>query len=100
VQFEWVPGHSGIRGNEIVDQLAKEAAINEDDRLSNNGYILLTHVKVSVRRSCLKDWTKYIMKMHRKKRMGRFYMQYFGIKSTYWKACKIITAKRTYAVLN
>jgi hypothetical protein len=74
VQFEWVPGHSEIRGNEIVDQLAKEAAVNEDDRLSDSGYILLIYVKVSVRRSCLRDWTKYTMEMYRKKRMGKFYM--------------------------
>jgi hypothetical protein len=40
------------------------------------------------------------MELHRKKRMGRFYMQHFGIGSTYWKACKTITAKRTYAALN
>jgi hypothetical protein len=100
VQFEWVLGYLGIRGNEIVDQLAKEAAVNEDDRLPDNGYILLTYVKVSVRRSCLKDWTKYTMKMHGKKRMGQFYMQHFGIGFTYWKAYKTITAKRTYAALN
>jgi hypothetical protein len=62
-----------------MDQLAKEAAVNEDDRLSNSGYTSLIHVKVSVRRSCLKNWTKYTIKMHRKKRMGRFYMQHFGI---------------------
>ena len=65
-----------------------------------DGYILLTYVKVSVQRSCLRDWTKYIMKMYRKKRMERFYMQYFGINFIYWKACKIITVKRTYAALN
>ena len=64
MQFEWVPGHLGIRGNEIVDQLAKEAAVNEDDRLPDSGYILLTYVKVSVRRSCLKDWTKYTIEMY------------------------------------
>jgi hypothetical protein len=83
-----------------MDQLAKEAIVNEDDRLPDSGYILLTHVKVSVRRSCLRDWTKYTMEMYRKKRMGKFYMQYFGISSIYWKACKTITAKRTYAALN
>jgi hypothetical protein len=32
--------------------------------------------------------------------MGRFYIQHFDINSTYWKAYKIITAKRTYAALN
>jgi hypothetical protein len=83
VQFEWVPGYSGIKDNEIVDQLAKKAAVNKDDRLPDSGYTLLTHVKMSVRRSCLKNWTKYIMKMYRKKRMRRFYMQHFGINSTY-----------------
>jgi hypothetical protein len=66
-----------------MDQLAKEIIINENDRLPNNGYISLTHVKVSVRRSCLKDWTKYTMEIYRKKRIGRFYMQYFGIKFIY-----------------
>jgi hypothetical protein len=100
VQFEWVPGHSEIKNNEIVDQLAKEAAVNEDDRLFNNSYTSLIYVKVSVRRSCLRDWTKYTMEMHRKKRMGKFYMQHFGISSIHWKACKIITVKRTYAALN
>jgi RNase H len=83
VQFEWVPGHLEIKSNEIVDQLAKKAAINKNDRLPDSGYISLTHVKVSVRRSCLRDWTKYTIEMHRKKRMGRFYMQYFGVNSTY-----------------
>jgi hypothetical protein len=83
-----------------MDQLAKGTAVNKNDRLPNNGYTSLTHVKVSVRRSCLKNWTKYTMKMHRKKRMGKFYMQHFGINSTHWKAYKTITAKRTYAALN
>ena len=83
MQLEWVPGHSRIRGNEIVDQLAKEAAVNENDRLPDSGYTLLTYVKMNVRKSCLKDWTKYTMEIYRKKRIGRFYMQYFGIKFIY-----------------
>jgi hypothetical protein len=66
-----------------MDHLAKETAVNKNNRLPDNGYISLTHVKVSVRRSCLRDWTKYIIEMHRKKRMRRFYIQYFGINSTY-----------------
>jgi hypothetical protein len=64
VQFEWVLDYLGIRDNEIMDQLAKEAAVNENDRLPDSDYILLTYVKVSVRRSCLRDWTKYTMEMH------------------------------------
>jgi hypothetical protein len=74
MQFEWVSGHSKIRNNEIVNQLAKEAIVNKDDRLPDSGYISLTYVKVSVRKSCLRNWTKYTMEMHRKKRMGKFYM--------------------------
>jgi hypothetical protein len=66
-----------------MDQLAKKITINEDDRLPDSGYISLIYVKVSVRKSCLRDWTKYIMKMHRKKRIGKFYMQYFGIGFTH-----------------
>jgi hypothetical protein len=83
MQFEWVPGHLKIKSNEIVDQLAKETVVNKDDRLPDNDYISLIYVKVSVRKSCLKDWIKYIIKMHRKKRMRKFYMQHFGISSTH-----------------
>jgi hypothetical protein len=83
VQFEWVSGHLKIRDNEIVDQLAKKAVVNKNDRLPDSDYILLIYVKVSVRKSCLRDWTKYTMEMHRKKRMGRFYIQHFGINFIY-----------------
>jgi hypothetical protein len=38
-----------------VDQLAKEIAVNKDDRLPDSGYTSLIHVKVSVRRSCLRN---------------------------------------------
>jgi ribonuclease HI len=55
VQFEWVPDHLGIKNNEIVDQLAKKAAVNKNDKLPNSGYTLLIYVKMSVRRSCLRD---------------------------------------------
>jgi hypothetical protein len=83
VQFEWVSDHSRIRNNEIINQLAKEAAVNKDNRLPDSNYTSLIYVKVSVRKSCLKNWTKYTMKMHGKKRMRRFYMQHFGINSIY-----------------
>jgi hypothetical protein len=83
VQFEWVPDHSRIKNNEIVDQLAKKTAVNKDNRLPNSDYTSLTHVKVSVRKSCLRDWTKYTIEMHKKKRIERFYIQHFDINSTY-----------------
>jgi ribonuclease HI len=55
VQFEWVPNHSKIRNNEIVDQLVKKATVNEKNRLPDSSYTLLTYVKMSVRRSCLRN---------------------------------------------
>jgi hypothetical protein len=61
----------------------KEAAVNKNDRLPDNGHTLLIYVKVSVRRSCLRNWTKYTMEMHRKKRIRRFYMHHFGINFTH-----------------
>jgi len=29
VHFSWVKGHAGIEGNELVDRLAKEAAVED-----------------------------------------------------------------------
>jgi hypothetical protein len=38
-----------------MDELAKKIVINKNNRLPNSDYTLLIYVKMSVRKSCLKN---------------------------------------------
>ena len=39
VSFNWTPGHTSIKGNEIADQLAKEAANEAEAQVFTKQYI-------------------------------------------------------------
>jgi hypothetical protein len=72
-----VPGYSAILKNEIVDALAKKAAKNENGVLFNKDYTSLTYVKVVARKACLRDWERHAIELANKRRMSKFYKQYF-----------------------
>jgi ribonuclease HI len=64
VQFQWIPAHVGVPGNELADQAAKQAAsqavnpqgepLQEPDQLR----VLLATTKTSIRKTMRKEWEK------------------------------------------
>jgi hypothetical protein len=53
ISFMWIPGHVGIRGNEMVDAEAKEALskpITDFDRISSDD------LRAAVNRVCMQQW--------------------------------------------
>jgi ribonuclease HI len=53
--LSWIPGHANIAGNEIVDQLAKEAA-KESMSLNEQYVITMSDVKQAVKTSTKIKW--------------------------------------------
>lgn len=55
VSLAWIPGHSGIQGNESADRLAKLAAAQGN---SSNSSIYIQDIATSSRSSLLQNWSE------------------------------------------
>ena len=54
IEFCWVPGHTGIRGNERADAAAKEASLNLDLQMENK--IPHSDMKRPIREAVTRSW--------------------------------------------
>ena len=59
MHFDWVKGHAGIEGNELVDRLAKEAAVEDGpvvyDRMSRE--VIITREEENGLHMWQRQWT-------------------------------------------
>lgn len=69
VEFAWIPGHVGLRGNEVADQLAKEALSHENVELTISPEMadILKDMKGVIMRLWQDRWNKDVK--------GRFYFK-------------------------
>uniref|UniRef100_A0A1A8H245 RNase H type-1 domain-containing protein n=1 Tax=Nothobranchius korthausae TaxID=1143690 RepID=A0A1A8H245_9TELE len=56
IHFLWIPAHCGIRGNDVVDKLAKEAAVNTSVQLDVR--FCQTEIKCIIWQEMRKKWQK------------------------------------------
>jgi len=57
LHLHWVPGHTGIQGNDEADILAKQAA--EYPQPTQDSYLSLTKLKTQIQQSALTAWHHY-----------------------------------------
>ena len=56
VELSWTPGHSDIKGNDLADKLAKEAAEEAKEKKDLPPVITMGDVKTAARESGRKKW--------------------------------------------
>ena len=58
VKIQWSPGHANIRGNEMADRLAKEAAKEAEEMTDDIGIASQSDVKSAARESVSIKWQR------------------------------------------
>lgn len=69
----WIPDHTGIRGNELADSLAKQGTKEERD----NRIIIPIRDWRSLYKEEIMSWTKLIMKSDSDRKGKKFFEKYY-----------------------
>ena len=79
LHLHWVPGHTGIQGDDEADRLAKQAA--ECPQPAQHSYLSLTRLKTQIRQSALVQWQQYWIQLPAAKQGRHFRSIHFHLPS-------------------
>ena len=78
VKLHWCPGHQGIQGNELADNLAKKGL--DQEALCKDQFSSYSYLKEEIRKSIIQawnsDWTKQVLREEEGRKaigLGRYY---------------------------
>ena len=65
LEISWTPGHADIKGNELADKLAKEAAEEAKEMDDSSVVVIMEVTKSAAKRSGVKKWQEMWEKSER-----------------------------------